>query len=126
LRIEAEWQPLEPPQVMEVPNVTGDLKPVTVAWQAAFALGGQRVTLLPMNVSESGVFFVFRDATSGRISYGAGRFLNTEAAIDGRIVLDFNFAYSPPCAFTPFATCPLPPPENWLPFAVEAGEKRPH
>lgn len=121
-RIEAEWKPLDPPQVMEVPNVTGDLKPVTVAWHAEFRVGAQIVTLLPMSVSESGAFFVFRDATSGRMSYGAGRFLNVEAPMGSRIVLDFNFAYNPPCAFTPFATCPLPPPENWLPFAVEAGE----
>ncbi|MDQ5904766.1 MAG: hypothetical protein QG672_2360 [Pseudomonadota bacterium] len=124
-RIEAEWQPLDPPQVMEVPNVTGELRSVNVAWQAAFRVSGQDVVLLPMSVSEHGTFFVFRDATSGRISYGAGRFLNTDAPANGRIVLDFNFACNPPCAFTPFATCPLPPPENWLPFAVEAGEKRP-
>ncbi len=124
-RIDAAWLPLDPPQVMEVPNVTGDLKPVKVAWQAAFEIGGQSFALLPMSVSDEKVFFVFRDATSGRISYGAGRFLDAGPAANGRIVLDFNFAYSPPCAFTPFATCPLPPPENWLPFAVEAGEKRP-
>ncbi len=70
------------------------------------------------------MFFVFRDRTSGRETYGAGRFLKVPA---GRRAhhLDFNFAYSPPCAFTAFATCPLPPPENWLPFAVPAGEKKP-
>ncbi len=123
-RIEAAWLPLDPPQVMEVPNVTGELKPVTVAWQAVFGVGGQSVALLPMSVSDEKAFFVFRDATSGRTSYGAGRFLDAAPAANGRIVLDFNFACSPPCAFTPFATCPLPPPENWLPFAVEAGEKR--
>jgi len=124
-RIEAAWRPLHPPQVMEVPNASGDLKPVTVSWQAVFALGGQTVRLLPMSVSDEKLFFVFRDATSGRVSYGAGRFLDAAPAQDGRVVLDFNYAYSPPCAFTPFATCPLPPSENWLSFAVEAGEKRP-
>jgi uncharacterized protein len=124
-RIEAAWRPLSPPQVMEVPNVSGDLKPVEVAWQAVFTIDGTEISLLPMSVSDEKVFFVFRDATSGRISYGAGRFLDARPADDGRIVLDFNFAYSPPCAFTPFATCPLPPPENWLPCAVEAGEKKP-
>jgi uncharacterized protein (DUF1684 family) len=122
-RIEAAWRPLSPPQVMEVPNVSGDLKLVEVAWQAIFAVEGRQVVLLPMHLSDEKVFFVFRDATSGRISYGAGRFLDATPPRDGRIVLDFNFAYSPPCAFTPFATCPLPPPENWLSFPVEAGER---
>ena len=78
-----------------------------------------------MSVSDDEVFFVFRDRTSGKDSYGAGRFLKAPVTVDGKIVLDFNFAYSPPCAFTPFATCPLPPPENWLQFAVAAGEKKP-
>ena len=124
-RIEAEWRSLVPPQVMEVPNVSGDLKLVEVAWQAVFSVGGEEIALLPMSVSEGKVFFVFRDATSGRISYGAGRFLDAAPPQDGRIVLDFNFAYSPPCAFTPFATCPLPPPENWLSLAISAGERKP-
>lgn len=124
-RIEAEWLALEPPVSMEVPNVSGDLKVVEVAWQAVFAVGGEQVALLPMSVSETEVFFVFRDRTSGRDTYGAGRFLKARPPVAGRIVLDFNRAFNPPCAFTPFATCPLPPPENWLPFAVPAGERKP-
>ena len=87
-------------------------------------VAGQAVTLLPMAVSEKEVFFVFRDRTSGKETYGAGRFLKTPAAVDGKISLNFNCAYNPPCAFTPFATCPLPPPENWLPFPVAAGEMK--
>jgi len=77
-----------------------------------------------MAVENDAVFFVFRDQTSGRQTYGGGRFLKTSLAGDGLITLDFNRAYNPPCAFTPFATCPLPPPENWLPFAVLAGEMK--
>jgi len=123
-RIEADWLPLDPPLNMEVPNVTGELKPVSVAHKAVFTVGGQVAELLPMSVSEREVFFVFRDRSSGRDTYGAGRFLKVPAAKAGRITLDFNRAFNPPCAFTPFATCPLPPPENWLPFAVPAGEKR--
>jgi len=122
--VEADWLPLDPPVTMDVPNVTGELKPVTVAFKAVFVYDGQTVELLPMSVSEREIFFVFRDRTSGRETYGAGRFLKTKPAINGRIALDFNRAFSPPCAFTPFATCPLPPPENWLPFAIAAGEKR--
>ncbi|MBW7900221.1 MAG: DUF1684 domain-containing protein [Rhodocyclaceae bacterium] len=123
-RIEAEWRPLDPPQTMDVPDVTGDAKPVCVERQAVFRVGGAEAALLPVRVGDAGVLFVFRDATSGRQTYGAGRFLEAAAPAGGRIVLDFNFACNPPCAFTPFATCPLPPPENWLPFAVEVGELR--
>ena len=123
-RIDAEWQSLSPPRKMEVPDVAGDLKMVEVAHRAVFAVGGKDVTLLPMSVGAKEVFFVFRDATSGRETYGAGRFLKVPVAVDGKITLNFNFACNPPCAFTTFATCPLPPPENWLPFAVPAGEKK--
>ena len=77
-----------------------------------------------MSVSGKEVFFAFRDASRGRETYGAGYFLKAPAAVDGQITLEFNFTCKPPCAFTPFATCPLSPPENWLPFAVPAGEKK--
>ncbi len=123
--IVADWEALAEPLGMEVPNVSGELKSVMVTHQAAFEHAGRRVNLLPMSVGENEVFFIFRDRTSGKESYGAGRFLKVPPAVDGKITLDFNFAYNPPCAFTPFALCPLPPPENWLSFAVTAGEKKP-
>jgi len=132
-QIEADWLPLSPPLQMEVPNVSGDLKRVEISHQAVFEMAGQRVTLLPMSVSEKEVFFVFRDRTSGKETYGAGRFLKANPATletkagpgaNRKIRLDFNYSYNPPCAFTAFATCPLPPPENWLPFPVLAGEKK--
>ncbi|HET7775434.1 MAG TPA: DUF1684 domain-containing protein [Azospira sp.] len=121
-RIEADWQALAAPVTMEVPTVTGELKTVTVHHRAVFQHQGQSVALLPMEAGEEGAFFVFRDATSGRLTYGAGRFLRCPPPKDGKVLLDFNRAYNPPCAFTPFATCPLPPPENWLGLAVNAGE----
>lgn len=124
--IEATWETLAEPVRMEVPTVTGELKTVEVRHRAVFERQGETVALLPMEVGADGAFFVFRDATSGKVSYGAGRFLRAPPPQDGRVVLDFNRAYSPPCAFTPFATCPLPPPENWLSLAVTAGEKNPH
>lgn len=124
-QIEAQWLPLVPPLRMEVPNVSGDLKTVEVSQRAVFVVNGQSVSLLPMAVGPQEVFFVFRDHSSGRQTYGAGRFLKAAPAVEGRITLDFNRAYNPPCAFTAFATCPLPPPENWLPFAVPAGELKP-
>lgn len=122
--VDATWESIDPPLVMEVPNVSGDLKTVSVLHRAVFEHAGQAVALLPMAVGEHEVFFVFRDRTSGKDSYGAGRFLKVPTSENGRIRLDFNRAYNPPCAFTPFATCPLPPPENWLPFGVPAGEKK--
>jgi uncharacterized protein (DUF1684 family) len=70
------------------------------------------------------LFFVFRDATSNKSTYGAARFLYATASKDGSVILDFNKAINPPCAFTPYATCPLPPPQNRLTLAVTAGEKK--
>jgi uncharacterized protein (DUF1684 family) len=67
--------------------------------------------------------FVFRDLTSGHETYAASRFLDTKIEPDGTVVLDFNEAYNPPCAYNPFTTCPLPPPQNRLPARIEAGEK---
>lgn len=122
--VDAAWEAIDPPLVMEVPNVSGDLKTVSVSHRAVFEHAGDAVALLPMSVGENEVFFVFRDRTSGKESYGAGRFLKAPVPENGRIRLDFNRAYNPPCAFTPFATCPLPPPENWLSFEVRAGEKK--
>ena len=73
------------------------------------------------------LFLMFKDATSGTETYGAGRFLYSSSAVDesGTTILDFNLAYNPPCAFTAFATCALPPPQNYLPIVIKAGEKIP-
>ena len=70
------------------------------------------------------LFFVIRDQTSGKQTYAASRFLYTDAPKDGTVILDFNKAENPPCVFTPYATCPLPPPQNRLPIAVTAGEMK--
>lgn len=122
--VDAAWVTLEAPLVLEVPNVSGELKRVSVTHRAEFSVAGERVAMVPTSVGDEQVFFPFRDRSSGRETYGAGRFLHAPAPVGGRIVLDFNFAFNPPCAFTSFATCPLPPPENWLPFAVPVGEKK--
>lgn len=122
--IDAAWQPLNSPRLIEVPSVTGELKAVEITHRAVFQHAGKSVELLPLSVDTSAVFFVFRDRTSGHSTYGGGRFLRTAPPVDGWLQLDFNRAFNPPCAFSPFATCPLPPPENWLGFAIAAGEKR--
>jgi hypothetical protein len=93
-----------------------------------FTVDGRKLRLEPV-IEEPGadeLFYIFRDQTAGKATYPAGRFLYSSMPKDGAVVLDFNKAYSPPCAFTAYATCPLPPPQNRLPVAIEAGEQDPH
>ena len=125
-RIEADWVAFDPPRSLEIPNVLGTIDAMPVPGKAVFTRDGKTWELLPVLESADArqLFFIIADRTSGKETYGAGRFLYADAAKDGKVVLDFNKAYNPPCAFTPFATCPLAPPENRLPIAVNAGEKR--
>jgi uncharacterized protein (DUF1684 family) len=88
----------------------------------SFVLGGVEYRLDAL-VEGDQLFMIFRDGTSGDTTYPAGRYLKTSLPQDGHVTLDFNRAYSPPCAFTAFATCPLPPPQNRLALRVEAGER---
>ena len=92
-----------------------------------FTVNGETVRLEPIQDSpdDRELFFIFRDATGGETTYPPGRFLVADSPVEGKVVLDFNKAYNPPCAFTPFATCPLPPPQNRLKVKIEAGEKKP-
>lgn len=123
-RIQAQWVPFDPPQTLQMGNVLGTLDTVQVPGKAVFERDGERFELLPYQEEPGGeLFFVIADTTSGRETYGAARFLYAALPESGQVVLDFNRAYNPPCAFTPFATCPLAPPENRLPLAVRAGEK---
>ena len=87
-----------------------------------FKLSGQKLRLLPF-ISGNGYFIIISDETSAMETYGGGRFMYTYPDSTGRIILDFNKAYNPPCALTPFAACPMPPRENHLPVKIEAGEK---
>jgi len=122
-RVTAKFVP--EPRRIPILNVLGQTEPSDSPGYAVFRLAGQELRLYPI-LEEPGarqLFFIFRDQTSGKETYGAGRFLYTDLPKDGQVVLDFNQAYNPPCAFTPYATCPLPPPENRLPVRIEAGEK---
>lgn len=87
-----------------------------------FKLKGKKLKLHPFT-SGDGYFIIIADETSGMESYGGGRFMYATPNSTGRILLDFNKAYNPPCAITEFAACPMPPPENYLPVKIEAGEK---
>ncbi len=123
-RIEASWVPFEQPREIPIANILGQVSPAIVTGKAVFEHEGKKFELLPIEDEPGGsLFFVIADATSGKETYGAARFLYADPSVDGKVVLDFNRAQNPPCAFTPFATCPLPPKENKLPFAVTAGEK---
>ena len=124
-RIRAKFVPYNPPKTVNITNVLGDTTPVKIIGYAEFALEGRIVQLDAQRAGE-GLFINFRDLTSGKETYPAGRFLDTAAPHDGFVVLDFNRATNPPCAFTAFATCPLPPKSNYLNSRIPAGEKTHH
>ena len=91
--------------------------------QVEFALNGKQLSLQALPGYQGRLWLIFKDATSGDSTYGAGRYLITEKVKNGRVILDFNKAYSPPCSVTDFATCMFPPPANHLPVAIPVGEK---
>ena len=124
--IEARWVAFDPPHTLEIPNVLGTIDKMTVPGKAVFEHDGKTFELLPVLETEDAdeLFYIIADKTSGKETYGAGRFFYSAMPKDGKVVLDFNKAYNPPCAFTPYATCPLAPPENRMPVAVRAGEKK--
>lgn len=123
-RITARWEALPAPETLGIDTVKGIATSVRLTHQARFRHDGQDVVLLATHWKSGKPMFVIRDATSGRETYGAARFLIGEVTGE-TVVLDFNRAFNPPCSFTEFAVCPLPPRQNILPFAVRAGEKTP-
>ncbi len=126
-RITATWAPSDGKRTVDVPNVLGDVTPTTIPGEARFTVNGQQLKLTALGGDAAkGLFFVFSDTTSKTDTYPAGRFLEADAVQDGKVILDFNKAYNPPCAFTPYATCPIAPKENRLAVAIPAGEKFDH
>lgn len=123
--VSARFEPYEPPKKVPILNVLGMETEETAPGALAFEAGGREYRLQALREQGSEQFFIiFADQTSGRETYGAGRYLYADPpGADGRVTLDFNRAHSPPCAFTRYATCPLPPRENRLALRVEAGEK---
>jgi uncharacterized protein (DUF1684 family) len=124
-RIEAEFVPYNPPKAVPITNVLGMESGETSPGAVKFSVEGSSYRLDA--ITEKGeikYFMIIADKTSGKETYPAGRYLYVDPPdAAGRMIIDFNKAYSPPCAFTKFATCPLPPRQNRLPFAIEAGEK---
>lgn len=110
------------PREMVFDAQAGDKQRMTSPGYVEWTWRGQKLRLTPVSEG-SQLFFIFRDRTAGKQTYAAARFLYADPPKDGFVTLDFNKAYNPPCVFTPYATCPLPPPENRLAIRVEAGEK---
>lgn len=123
-RIEARWEPYEKSRLVPFTDILGQTSPMLIPGKAVFEREGKRIELLAIDEGRNRpLFFVISDPTAGKETYGGGRHLYTEWPKDGKVVLDFNRAENPPCAFTPFSMCPVPPKENRLPFAVAVGEK---
>ncbi len=124
-KVEARFIPYDPPRKVAVPTVLGTKALATSPGELEFTLSGKRFRLQTLARSPKDTLsIIFGDATNGNETYGAGRFLEVPPVdAQGKTVIDFNKAYNPPCAFTPYATCPLPPAMNILPVAVKAGEK---
>lgn len=125
-RLEAAWVPFNPVKQVNITNMIGVTEPAPVPGKAVFTYQGHTVELLPIDEGGDDLFFVLTDLTAGEETYEASRFLYAPKPKPGatKIVLDFNRMQNPPCAFTAFATCPLPPKENRMPFRVTAGEKK--
>ena len=121
-KVPARFVPRAEGATIPIANVRGEISYEKVAGSLEFVLNGQKMTLDALD-DEGDLFIIFRDATSNATTYPPGRFLVVEKPKDGAWVVDFNRAYNPPCAFSAYTTCPLPPPQNWLKNDVSAGEK---
>ncbi len=129
-RVQANFVPHPPGTTIAIANIIGGVEQVPNPGALEFERDGRTWRIEALDEGEDTLFLVFADRTNGHGSYGAGRFIDApKPDAQGRVEIDFNQAYNPPCAFTSFATCPLPPPENRLDLAVDAGEKayrKPH
>jgi uncharacterized protein (DUF1684 family) len=124
-RVQARFVPYNPPKRINIVNVLGMTDPMISPGALVFEIDGKEYRLDPLEEEGSDeLFIIFGDKTNGKETYGAGRYLySPKAGPDGIVTVDFNKAYNPPCAFTAFATCPLPPKQNKLAVAIPAGEK---
>jgi uncharacterized protein (DUF1684 family) len=121
-RVNAKWVSSPKPKTIAITNILGMTDQEPSPGLAEFTLQGKKMTLEPV-LEDGELFFMFKDATSAKTTYGAGRFLYAALPKGNEVELDFNKAHNPPCAFTAFATCPLPPKQNILSAAIDAGEK---
>lgn len=122
-RVRGVFTPHSSERILEVENSLGKSTEMVNPGCVDFELNGQPIRLEAFEASHNQLWFIFRDSTSGKTSYPAGRFLYAPLHTDGTVDLDFNKAYHPPCAFTAYATCPFPPKQNILSIPIEAGER---
>jgi uncharacterized protein len=123
-KVRARFEAWPEPKEVMIPNVLGGHFKMKSPGFLKFALKGKECSLQPVMEEDEKLFIIFRDESNESETYSAGRFLYAEKPVNGEVELDFNKAENPPCAFTPFATCPLPPPQNNLDLEIKAGEKR--
>jgi len=123
-QVTARFISLPETQTIKIITVLGDQVEMPFPGTIEFSLRGESFSLDPVGLDDGRLWLMFRDATNGSQTYPAGRYLVTDSPQDGMVSLDFNKAYNPPCAYTDFATCPLPPGNNRLKIEVKAGEKR--
>jgi uncharacterized protein (DUF1684 family) len=123
-KITARLEAFPEPKEIAVPNVLGGNFRMKSPGVLNFTLKGKECSLQPVDEGDGTLFIIFRDESSESETYKSGRFLYADKPVNGAAVLDFNKAENPPCAFTAFATCPLPPPGNKLDVEIKAGEKR--
>ena len=125
-RVEATFKAHPPGKKIDILNVLGMTEPMDNPGTVTFTHGGKSFTMEAVDEGDHRLFLNFADRTSGHESYPAARYLYAEYPdASGKTIIDFNKTYNPPCAFTDFATCPLPPPQNRLDLAIRAGEKKP-
>ncbi|WP_187266037.1 DUF1684 domain-containing protein [Alkalisalibacterium limincola] len=122
-RIEADFHAHAPGRTIPIINVLGDEEATVNPGRIEFERDGERHSLEALEGPDGTFFVVYADRTNGRDTYAGGRFLYTAPPEDGRVVIDFNRGYNPPCAFSAYTTCPLPPPENRLDLVIDAGER---
>lgn len=123
-KVTARFEAFPEPKEINVPNVLGGNFKMKSPGLLKFSVQGKECSLQPVDEGDGALFIIFKDKSSENETYKSGRFLYADKPVNGEAVLDFNKAENPPCAFTPYATCPLPPPGNSLEVEIKAGEKR--
>lgn len=123
-RIQADFKQYETPELIPIPNILGTVHDQASPGVLIFKIDGKELRLHPLGeITDDELWIIFSDGTTGKSTYGGGRYLYMDTPKDGKGIIDFNKAYNPPCVFTNFATCPLPPESNKITVKVLAGEK---
>lgn len=121
--VEGKFIPFDEPKELQIPNVLGDAEAVQSPGEVEVTIGGRTARLLALSAAKGRLWFVFSDSTADIRETYRIRFLYADAPVNGRVTLDFNRAYNPPCAYNPYTTCPLPPSQNKLQTPIQAGER---